>query len=146
MTKQEQDKSQRNKEIISWVIGAIAAIAAIAIVAGLVLGVNASYRTYSVWSAKKSGEAMLAYADQERQVLIAQSKSKMEAAKYEAQAEVRRAEGIAKANKIIGDSLNNNPAYLTWKYYDALETTKNRLIYVPTENSLPITEAGRARR
>ncbi|MBB5337573.1 hypothetical protein [Pectinatus brassicae] len=63
--------------------------------------------TYSVWQQNKAGEAELARAEQNRQIAIQEAKAKEESAKSLANAEVIRAEGIAKANKIIGDSLNN---------------------------------------
>ena len=54
-----------------------------------------------------------------------------------------RAEGIAKANKIIGDSLQNNDAYIHYLWVEALRETKNAVVYVPTEAGIPITEATR---
>jgi len=78
-----------------------------------------------------------------KQVAIATAESKNESAKFEAQAEVTRAEGVAKANKIIGDSLTNNEAYLRYLFVNNLEHTQNQIIYVPTEANLPIMEATR---
>lgn len=98
---------------------------------------------YGVYSAQKAGEAELAQANQNRQISIAQSKAKAEAAQYEAQAEVTRASGVAKANQIIGDSLKNNEAYLRYLYVNNLADTKDQVIYVPTEAGLPILEAGK---
>jgi len=98
---------------------------------------------YNVWNAQKAGEAELAQADQNRQIQVAQSRAKAEAAKFEADAEVARAEGVAKANKIIGDSLQGNEAYLRYLWINGLENSKNAVVYVPTEANLPILEAGR---
>ena len=78
-----------------------------------------------------------------KQVAIATAESKNESAKFEAQAEVTRAEGVAKANKIIGDSLTNNEAYLRYLFVNNLEHTQNQIIYIPTEANLPILEAKR---
>ena len=66
-----------------------------------------------------------------------------EADKSLANAEIIRAEGIAKANKIIGDSLQNNDAYIHYLWVEALRETKNAVVYVPTEAGIPITEATR---
>jgi hypothetical protein len=99
---------------------------------------------YNVWRAKMEGEAELAQAEQNRQIAIAQSKAKAEAARYEAEAEVARANGVAAANKIIGDSLRNNEAYLRYLWINDLANVKDRtVVYVPTEANLPILEAGR---
>ena len=99
---------------------------------------------YNVWSAQKAGEAQLAQAQQNRNIAIAQSKAKAEAAQYEADAEVTRAKGVASANKIIGDSLKENEAYLRYLWINGLENGQNRtVVYVPTEANLPILEAKR---
>jgi regulator of protease activity HflC (stomatin/prohibitin superfamily) len=98
---------------------------------------------YSVWYAHMAGEAELAQANQNRQVAVAQSRAKAEAAHYEAEAEVARAQGVAQANTIIGNSLKGNEAYLRYLWIDRLDSTKGQIIYVPTEAGLPILEAGR---
>jgi hypothetical protein len=51
---------------------------------------------------------------------------------------------VAQANKIIGDSLKDNEAYLRYLWIQNLENSKDRtIVYVPTEANLPILEAGR---
>jgi hypothetical protein len=57
-----------------------------------------------------------------------------------------RAEGVAKANKIIGDSLKENEAYLRYLWISEMKETKDQIIYIPTEANLPILEAGRGLR
>lgn len=99
---------------------------------------------YNVWNAQKVGEAELAQAEQNRQIQIAQSRAKAEAAQFEADAEVARAKGVAGANKIIGDSLRDNEAYLRYLWINGLEQNKNQtVVYVPTEANLPLLEAQR---
>jgi regulator of protease activity HflC (stomatin/prohibitin superfamily) len=99
---------------------------------------------YLVYQQRLEGEAALARASYERQVQIQDAQSKMEAAKDLAQAEIARAEGVAKANAIIGNSLKDNEAYLRWLYIEGLkEKTSAQVIYLPTEAGLPILEAGR---
>lgn len=103
---------------------------------------------YNVYSAEMSGKAELAQADQNRQIQIAQSKAKAEAAQYEADAEITRARGVAKANKIIGDSLagQEGAAYLQYLWVNKLDDQQQRtVVYVPTEGgALPkFLESGR---
>ncbi len=98
---------------------------------------------YNVWRAQKTGQAELAQADQNRQIAVAQARAKAESAHFEAEAEVTRAEGVAKANEIIGKSLQGNEAYLRYLWINGLEQNKNAVIYVPTEGNLPILEASR---
>lgn len=98
---------------------------------------------YEVYSQRLSGEAELAKADYNRQIAVREAKAKQESAHLLAEAEVARAEGVAKANKIIGDSLKDNEAYLRWLWIDKLDMSKAPVIYVPTEAGLPLLEAGR---
>lgn len=99
---------------------------------------------YNVYSANLTGKAELARAEQNRQIQIAQSRAKADAAQYEMQAEITRAKGVAQANKIIGDSLKNNEEYLRYLWINGLEQNKNQtVVYIPTEANLPILEAGR---
>lgn len=107
-------------------------------------GVLVGCPQYKVYSARMDGEAELAQANFSKQVAVQTAIAKNDAAKYEADAEVTRAEGVAKANKIIGDSLTNNEAYLRYLFVNNLEHTQNQIIYVPTEANLPILEAKRS--
>ena len=108
-----------------------------------ICGLIALGRVYSVWSAGKTGQAELQQADWNRQIAVREAHAKEESAILLAQAEVERAKGVAKANKIIGDSLRNNEAYLRYLWIDNLQNDKNQVIYVPTEANLPILEASR---
>ena len=98
---------------------------------------------YDVYSKKMEGEAILAHAQSSREVAVAEARAKMESAKLLAEAEIERAKGVAQANKIIGDSLKNNEEYLRYLFVNNLESTKNQVIYIPTEANLPILEATR---
>ena len=99
--------------------------------------------TYKVWQQNKEGEAELARAEQNRQIAVQEAKAKEESARSLANAEIIRAEGIAKANQIIGDSLKNNDAYIHYLWVEALKETNNAVVYIPTESGIPITEAHR---
>jgi predicted aminopeptidase len=118
-------------------IGAIGLTLAIILVAGCPV--------YGVWQQGLVGEAELKRAEQNRKVAIQEAMAKEESAKHLAQAEVSRAEGVAKANTIIGESLKGNEVYLHYLWINNLgEIGKDhQVIYVPTEANLPLLEASR---
>ena len=109
----------------------------------IIWGFYAAGRVYSVWAQGKEGEAELARAESNRQIKTLEAKASMESSKHLADAEVIRAEGVAKANKIIGDSLQQNEAYLRYLWIQGLQTNQMQVVYVPTEANLPILEAGK---
>ena len=114
------------------------------LVGGLLLVVAFfGYPQYRVYSQRLAGEAALAEAQSSRQVAILEARAKRESAVSLAEAEVLRAEGAAKANRILQDSLGGPDGYLRYLQIQALEESKASLIYVPTEAGLPVTEAGR---
>jgi len=98
---------------------------------------------YRVYQQRLSGEAALAEAQSSRQVAILEARAKKESAIALAEAEVIRAEGAAKANRILQNSLGGPEGYLRYLQIQALEESKASLIYVPTEAGLPVTEARR---
>lgn len=97
---------------------------------------------YNVYSQQMAGRAKLAEAQYSRQVAILEAHAKMESAKELAQADVIRAQGAARANHILQDSLGGPEGYLRYLQIQAYADTNAKLIYVPTEGGLPITEAG----
>jgi len=97
----------------------------------------------SVWSEGQAGRAELARAEFNRTIKVLESDAFLESSKRFADAEVIRAEGVAKANAIIGESLKGNEAYLRYRWIEGLQTNQMMTIYVPTEAGLPILEAGR---
>jgi regulator of protease activity HflC (stomatin/prohibitin superfamily) len=98
---------------------------------------------YGVYEQNLKGEAELARAAQNRQISVQEAEAKKESAKALADAEVIRAQGVAKANKIIGESLKNNEVYLHYLWLQTLEQSKGETIYIPTEANFPLMEAGR---
>ena len=109
-----------------------------------VFGCMGLYPYYNVYSQRMDGQAQLAHATASKEVAVAEAKAKMESADFLAQAEVIRAEGVAKANKIIGDSLKDNESYLRYLWIQNLERAGNQqVIYIPTEAGLPILESTR---
>lgn len=97
------------------------------------------------WWAEQSGKAEYAQAEQNRRIAILEATAKEESAKHLAQAEVNRADGVAKANKIIGESLKDNEAYLRylWIIDVAGANLDKTVVYIPTETNIPILEASR---
>ena len=78
-----------------------------------------------------------------RKIAIQEAEAKKESARALAEAEVIRAEGVAKANRIIGESLRGNESYLRYLWIQTLNDSLQNVIYVPTEAGLPILEAGK---
>ncbi len=114
----------------------------IVIVAGLGI-LFAVWPHYKVYQQRLAGEAMLAHAQSSKEVAVAEAKAKMESAKMLADAEVMRAEGVARANKVIGDSLKGNESYLRYLWIQGIESNNPTVIYVPVEANLPILESTR---
>lgn len=98
---------------------------------------------YRVWQQSQEGQAELARAESNRKIQTLEAEAKRASAKMLAEAEVERAKGVAEANRIIGDSLDGNEAYLRYLWIDRITESTNDIIYVPTEAGLPILEAGR---
>lgn len=133
-------KSNRGESEIGTLL--FLAAAAIFILVGIG-GCMWGYPTYNVYKQRMEGQAILAHAQSSREVAVAEAKAKMESAELLAQADITRAKGVAEANRIIGDSLKANEAYLRYLWINQLESNNPTVIYVPTEAGLPILEAGR---
>lgn len=123
----EEDKN-------SWMVGIFLTFLILVIIVGLMIGVPA----LKPWWATQSGKAELAQAEQNRQIIVIQATA-------ERDAEITRAEGVAKANQIIGESLKGNEDYLRYLYITGLtgKGTNREVIYIPTEATMPILEANR---
>ena len=89
-----------------------------------------------------AGEAVLARAEYTRRVAVIEAQAKLDSAAKLAEAEIARAKGVAQANQIIGQSLKDNEAYLRYLWLDRLDSAHAEIIYIPTEEGLPIL-AGR---
>lgn len=126
-----------------YVIGTLLIILLIIISLAILLGIGIGIKKYKIYAREMDGKAELKQAEWNRQIRIREAEAEREAAKALAQAEIERAHGVAEANKIIGDSLKGNEAYLRYLWIDGLQKEHNQVIYVPTEANLPILEAGR---
>ena len=96
---------------------------------------------YNVWQQSLAGKAELQKAEFTRQVAVLEAQAKKDSAQQLAEAEVISAQGVAKANQIIGDSLKDNREYLQYLYITGLEDGSkngNVTIYVPTEGGMPV--------
>ena len=120
---------------------------------------------YNVYKKELSGQASLREAKWSKQILIeeakareqaalmqakakitlaeAEGKAKLVNAKAEGMADIERAKAAAEANRIIGESLKDNEAYLRYIWIKGLQDGKGERIYIPTEAGLPILEAGK---
>lgn len=94
-------------------------------------------------AAQKEGEASLARAQNEQRVQVAQAEGRLRAATLNKDAEIIDAEAVSKSVEIIGKALHDNSGYLQWQWIHMMKDNRNSVIYVPTEASLPILEAGR---
>ncbi|MFL6864090.1 MAG: membrane protease subunit [Allosphingosinicella sp.] len=112
------------------------------LIAGMMIGLP----SYHVYSQEMSGRAKLAEAQSSRQVAVLEAHARRESAVELAEAEVTRANGAARANRILQNSLGGPDGYLRYLQIQALGESSNHLIYVPTEAGLPITEATRLQR
>ena len=109
---------------------ALIAVGAVVVIGGLAFGLP----QYNVWNQSLAGKSELARAEYNRQIAIQEANAKKESAKALADAEVIRAEGVARANQVIAGSLKNNKEYLQYLYIQNLEQGAekgNKLIMVP---------------
>jgi regulator of protease activity HflC (stomatin/prohibitin superfamily) len=92
---------------------------------------------YKVWTAKMEGEAKLAHAEQERQIIVARAKAEQDAAEH-----------TAAAIRIVGEMAQKYPEYRQQEYIQAFAEalTKgsiDQIVYVATEAGIPILESSR---
>ena len=116
------------------------------IAAAVLFGLMFGMPLYNVWQQEMRGKAEFSRAEQNRKIKVEEARAEKESASFRAEAEIIRAEGVAKANEIIGGSLKDNKDYLTYLWIQALYDESNSVIYVPTETNLPILEASRMMR
>ena len=92
---------------------------------------------YRVWQQGLAGQAELARAEQNKQIMIETAKAEVEAAKLRAE-----------ANQIVGKSAQEYPEYRLQEFMGAFGEAMNngsiqKIVYVPTEANIPIMEAGK---
>lgn len=111
----------------------------VVIVIAVLLGIIGlfAWPNYRVWQQGLEGQARLARANQERQILVTQARAEQEAAQL-------RADAI----KIMGQAAKDFPEYRQQEFMasfgEALrEGNIQQVVYVPTEAGIPILEANR---
>lgn len=122
--------------LISYVIGCVLVLILIAVCSLF------AEPYYKVWSQEMEGKAEFAKAEQNRKIKIEEAKANLEAEKLNAQAEIERAKGAAKAIEIEDSTLTTTYIQYLWVRQQNANSN-NRIIYIPTEAGLPILEAGK---
>lgn len=95
---------------------------------------------YNVWRQEMNGKAEFAQAEQNRKIKVEEAKANLEAEKLNAQAEIERAKGAAEAIKIENGQLTTTYIQYLWVRQQANNQIQ-KIIYIPTEASIPILEA-----
>lgn len=114
----------------------------------LALGFAFGCPRYNVWEQEMSGKAEFAKAEQNRRIKIEEAKANLEAEKLNAEAEVERAKGAAKAIEIENGSITPTYIQYLWVRQQANLNDKT-VIYIPTNGpgipnfNLPVTESMR---
>ncbi|MCL2411258.1 MAG: hypothetical protein FWC97_06395 [Treponema sp.] len=124
-------------------VGGIAVAVGIFVFLGLIFALMVGCPHYNVWQQEMAGRAELSRAEQNKQVLVIEAEAMLEVERLNAQMEVERARGAAQAMEIIQEKLTHE--YLIYRWIMELGQTQNTVIYVPTDGTLPILEAGRLR-
>lgn len=113
-------------------------IIVLAIVAGLMFGLP----KYNVWRSELQGRAEFVRAEQNRQIRIEEAKANLEAEKLNAEAEVERAKGAAKAIEIENGKLTDT--YIKYLAVRQFNTDNAKFIYIPAEcGVVPVMESTR---
>lgn len=122
--------TKEDSKLTKWVI--VASI--ITITLGLV-----GCPQYKVYKAELEGKAQFKKAEQNRLIQIEEAKANLEAQKLNAEAEVERAKGMAKAIEVENGKLSET--YIKYLWVRNIDKMEGDKIYIPTEANLPILEA-----
>ena len=114
----------------------------IAFILAIIVAFMFGYAKYKVWQQEMAGKAEFAKAEQNRKIKIEEARANLEAEKLNAQAEIERAKGAAKAIEIENGSITPTYIQYLWVRQQA-DLGDKTVIYIPTEGNLPILEAGR---
>jgi regulator of protease activity HflC (stomatin/prohibitin superfamily) len=130
------DVQKKISSVVAIVISAIIIIGAFMII----------IPNYNVYKNTLMGKANLRQQEFEKQIIIEQAKADLESAKYLADAEIERARGVAEANNIIGNSLENGgDKYLQYLAIEAqrkmADSPNNTILYIPSgNNAIPLVQ------
>ncbi len=120
----------------------LASLLLVVLIVGIILAFMFGYPRYKVWQQEMDGKAEFAKAEQNRKIKIEEARANLEAEKLNAQAEIERAKGAAKAIEIENGSITPTYIQYLWVRQQA-DLGDKTVIYIPTEGNLPILEAGR---
>lgn len=121
-----------------FAIMSLSVIAVIAIVGAGMFGLP----KYNVWRSELQGRAEFVRAEQNRQIKIEEAKANLEAEKLNAEAEVERAKGAARAIEIENGKLTDT--YIKYLAVRQFNTDNAKFIYIPAEcGVVPVMESTR---
>ncbi|AGM10827.1 lipoprotein [Halorubrum tailed phage 8] len=63
------------------------------------------------------------------------AEAEVEVAKQEARAEIEKARGEAEANRIVAESVRNNPELIQIRYIEAIKNSDGKTIYLPSDET-----------
>ncbi|AGM11052.1 SPFH superfamily protein [Haloarcula virus HCTV-8] len=63
------------------------------------------------------------------------AEAEVEVAKQEARAQIERAQGEAEANRIVAESVRNNPELIQIRYIEAIQDSEGKTIYLPSDET-----------
>lgn len=113
-------------------------IMVLALIVGLMFGLP----KYNVWRSELQGRAEFVRAEQNRQIKIEEAKANLEAEKLNAEAEVERAKGAARAIEIENGKLTDT--YIKYLAVRQFNTDNAKFIYIPAEcGVVPVMESTR---
>lgn len=115
-------------------------IASIIATVALIAAAMAFGPRYIVWRQEMRGKAEFAQAEQNRRIKIEEAKANLEAEKLNAQAEIERAKGAAEAIRIENGQITTTYIQYLWVRQQSGNSIQ-KIIYIPTEASMPILEA-----
>ena len=119
-----------------------AAILVVVLIVGAIIGLMFGLPKYHVWSSELQGRAEFVRAEQNRQIKIEEAKANLEAEKLNAEAEVERAKGAARAIEIENGKLTDT--YIKYLAVRQFNTDNAKFIYIPAEcGVVPIMESTR---
>ncbi len=133
--------SNENSAIKNIIAFAVVIGIPVAIIIALIASLFFVGPQYKVWQQSLEGKAELQKAEYTRQVAVLEAQAKLDSASKLAQAEIERAKGVAQANQIIGESLKDNPEYLSYLWITGLEEGAekgNKTVYlIPSQGNIP---------
>lgn len=133
----KQEEYEFNKTLTKVVAGAIVFV--LVAIVGIIFVWKLVTPQLNLYRSNTEKQSVIKEQEAISEAEVFAAEKRVIAAKAEAEARRIEAQGIADAQEIISATLT--PEYLEWRYYEILGTTDNQVIYIPTEASLPITEA-----